>query len=151
MSSEKSAAVSTVEPANGNVRSDFPIVFFDGVCGLCNSFVDFAMPRDRRKALRFAPLQGETAQSIFGECTDASLDTVVLHDGKTRYIRSAAVVRVLWQLGGVWMIWGSLLWLIPLPLRDFGYRLVAANRYRVFGKKESCRMPTPEERQQLLP
>lgn len=134
------------------------VVFFDGVCGLCNRFVDFVLSRDRQGAIRFAPLQGETARrGVRGEGRGASsetrsLDTIVWLDSSSReFVRSAAAVRVLWRLGGVWSLIGWLLWLIPRPLRDVGYRLVAANRYRWFGKKETCRLPSPAERERFLP
>lgn len=128
-----------------------PVLFFDGVCGLCSHAVDFIMRRDRRGGFRFAPLQGETAQATLSPEEIANLNTMVLVTPQGRYRRSAAAVRVLWQLGGVWRILGSLLWLIPLPIRDAGYSLVASLRYRLFGKKETCRMPTPEEQGRILP
>ena len=136
------------------------VVFFDGVCGLCNRFVDFVLSRDRRETIRFAPLQGETAsrqqlaqrfakQSNLGP---AIFDTVVWADEAGElFARTSAVVRVLWQLGGIWTLFGALLWLIPRPLRDIGYRIVSANRYRLFGQKETCRLPTPNERRRFLP
>ena len=150
-STEKSAAISEADrPTN--------VVFFDGVCGLCNRFVDFVLSRDRRGAIRFAPLQGETAKRRpNAECRepnaiDSTFSTVVWSDSRgAEFLRSAAAVRVLWQLGGVWWLIGWLLWLIPLPLRDLGYRVIAANRYRLFGKKETCRMPTAAERARFLP
>ncbi len=67
------------------------------------------------------------------------------------YVRSAAAVRVLWLVGGVWGWLGTLLWLVPLPLRDLGYRLFAASRYRLFGRHETCRLPQPGEAERLLP
>jgi predicted DCC family thiol-disulfide oxidoreductase YuxK len=150
-STERSTAISKADrPTN--------VVYFDGVCGLCNRFVDFVLSRDRRGAIRFAPLQGETAARVVsGEWQVASdgqesVSTVVWQDSSGReFVRSAAAVRVLWQLGRVWWLIGWLLWLIPLPLRDLGYRVIAANRYRLFGKKETCRMPTPAERVRFLP
>lgn len=127
------------------------VLYFDGVCGLCNSSVNFVLSRDRRGAIRFAPLQGETAQRR-PKANDSNLSTVVWSDSRGReFVRSAAVARVLWQLGGAWWLLGWLFWLIPLPLRDLGYRLIAANRYWLFGKKEVCRMPTPAERARFLP
>ena len=148
---EKTAAISEADrPTN--------VLFFDGVCGLCNRSVDFVLSRDRRGTIRFAPLQGETAESVVsGEWQVASggqrpITTVVWLDSSGReFVRSAAAVRVLWQLGRVWWLIGWLLWLIPLPLRDLGYRIIAANRYRLFGKKETCRLPTPSERARFLP
>ncbi len=142
------------------------VVFFDGVCGLCNLFVDFILSRDRRRTIFFSPLQGETARrcGAVAEETPATLtaapiaaasrpmfDTFVWRDASGRhFIRSAAAIRVLRQLGGFWSLIAALMWLIPLPLRDIGYRLVAANRYRLFGRKETCRLPTPAERAQFL-
>jgi predicted DCC family thiol-disulfide oxidoreductase YuxK len=147
-----------VDAANGEADRPTNIVFFDGVCGLCNRFVDFVLSRDRRGSIRFAPLQGETAKKVVSDEWQVASDgtsmarTVVWFDDAGReFVRSAAVVRVLWSLGGLWWWIGWLLWLIPLPLRDLGYRIVAASRYRLFGKTESCRLPTPAERTRFLP
>ena len=127
-----------------------PIVFFDGVCGLCNSSVDFLMRHDRAGRMRFAPLQGETAARMLPEADRLHLGSMVLvHHAKT-YRKSAAVVRALWQLGGCWSVAAGMLWLIPAPLRDLGYSAVAAMRFRLGGRKESCRMPTAEERGRIL-
>jgi predicted DCC family thiol-disulfide oxidoreductase YuxK len=128
-----------------------PIVFFDGVCGMCNRTVDFLLARDPRAVLRFAPLQGETAQQRLGTPDDEMLKTIVLQDRGREYRRSAAVVRILFHIGGAWKLVGAGLWLIPRPLRDLGYRLIATCRYRLFGRKETCRMPTPAERERFLP
>ncbi len=127
-----------------------PIVFFDGVCGLCDTSVDFFMRKDRSGILRFAPLQGETAARLLPESDRENLNSMVYFENGERFRKSAAVVRILRQLGGIWALLGSLLWVIPRPLRDLGYSLVAAVRYRVFGKKSACRVPTSEERGRLL-
>lgn len=127
------------------------ILFFDGVCGLCNWSIDFVLARDSRGDFQFAPLQGETAQALLEAADTADLNTVVLWVNGRTYRKSAAVVRVLWQLDPVWQCVGTLLWLIPLPLRNLGYTLVANNRYRMFGKKDTCRLPTPQERVRFLP
>lgn len=155
-----SATTSTgTKNAAAKSEADRPtnVVFFDGVCGLCNRFVDFVLSRDRRGAIRFAPLQGETAMRVLSaKCSVPSVktpafDTVVwLDDSNREFVRSAAVVRVLWRLGGAWWLIGWLLWLFPRPLRDVGYRVVSANRYRLFGKKETCRFPSPAERERFL-
>ena len=151
--SPDSAAISEADrPTN--------VVFFDGVCGLCNRFVDFVLSRDRREAIRFAPLQSQTANRLnltkrFAMQSNSEtpvFDTVVWLDGTgAMFVRSAAVVRVLWQLGGIWSLLGTLLWLIPQPLRDLGYRLISANRFRMFGRKETCRLPSVSERRRFLP
>lgn len=127
-----------------------PILFFDGVCGLCNSFVDFALRHDRKGHVLFAPLQGTTAATRLDAADTATLDTVVLLDNGRSYKRSSAIARLLKQLGGIWSVLAWLLWLIPWPLRDFGYRIIAKVRYRLFGRKESCRLPSPEERARFL-
>jgi len=127
------------------------IVFFDGVCGFCNASVNFLLNRDRNARLTFAPLQEETAREQLLPDDLAGLSSlVILRQGKV-YRRSAAVVRVLWELGGIWGLLGTLLWLIPRPLRDLGYSFLARNRYRIRGKKETCRLPRPEERARFLP
>lgn len=125
-------------------------MFFDGVCGLCDTSVDFFMRKDRSGILRFAPLQGETAARLLPESDRENLNSMVYFENGERFRKSAAVVRILRQLGGIWALLGSLLWVIPRPLRDLGYSLVAAVRYRVFGKKSACRVPTSEERGRLL-
>jgi predicted DCC family thiol-disulfide oxidoreductase YuxK len=126
------------------------MVFFDGVCGMCNHLVDFILKRDRQGRILLAPLQGETAQSLLPPGDRGNLSSLLLRKEGCWYRRSAAVVRILWTLGGVWNVLGWLLWVIPLPLRDLGYRMTARLRYRLFGKKETCRLPTPEERGRLL-
>ena len=136
--------------STGPQPDDAPVLFFDGVCGLCSRTVDFAIRNDRSQTIRFAPLQGETASQLLPPELLERLDTVVFRkDGRT-YSRSAAIVRLLNEFGGVWKIAAWLLWLIPGPLRNLGYRLVAKFRYRVFGKHETCRLPTPDERSRFL-
>ncbi|NQV28630.1 MAG: DUF393 domain-containing protein [Rhodopirellula sp.] len=127
-----------------------PILFFDGVCGLCNRFVDFVLKYDRHGRVYLAPLQGSTAAAVLPQNLAQGLDTVVFLEGGQWQCRSSAIVRIFWQLGGAWSILGTLLWLIPEPLRDLGYKVVASNRYRLFGKKETCRLPTPAERARFL-
>jgi predicted DCC family thiol-disulfide oxidoreductase YuxK len=145
-------STATVERTDNTTTAvEHPILFFDGVCGLCNWSVDFVMKRDKRKVFRYAPLQGETAASQLSEKDRVDLDSVVLKTPQGLYRHSSAVVRVLWKLPGIWPVLGTLLWVIPSPLRNLGYRLVAKNRYRFFGKKETCRLPTQDEIGRLLP
>ena len=127
-----------------------PVLFFDGVCGLCNRFVDFVLKHDRDGRVLFAPLQGATAASALSEDIVRGLDTVVFLEKGRPNVRSSAIVQIFWQLGGAWSVLGTLLWIIPKPIRDFGYRIVARSRYRLFGQKETCRLPTPEERARFL-
>ncbi|MFO0976275.1 MAG: DCC1-like thiol-disulfide oxidoreductase family protein [Planctomycetaceae bacterium] len=126
------------------------ILFFDGVCGFCNHTVNWIMLRDRSHRIQFAPLQGTTAEKIVPTDLRQNLSTLVFHTPQGDFIRTAAVCRILMTLGGIWWLLGSLLWLIPFPLRDLGYRFIAKIRYRLFGKHESCRIPTAEERSRFL-
>jgi predicted DCC family thiol-disulfide oxidoreductase YuxK len=127
------------------------IVFFDGVCGFCNRWVDFLLTRDRRGRLRFAPLQGETARRLLSTEDVTQLHSLVLWTPAAVHRKSSAVVQVLHRLGGGWSVAAGMLWLTPKPLRNLGYDLVARNRYRLFGQHETCRMPTPAERARFLP
>lgn len=127
-----------------------PVVFFDGVCGLCSRFVNFVMPRDRGGRIQFAPLQGELASQVLPESDIQTLKTVVFWNGNQLTRESTAVVRILWNVGGLWAVVAALMWCIPWPIRDFAYALTAKHRYRMFGKADTCRLPTPEERARFL-
>jgi predicted DCC family thiol-disulfide oxidoreductase YuxK len=131
--------------------AEHPVIFYDGVCGLCNRWVDFVLARDHGHLFRFAPLQGETARALLKIASDQPLNSVVLVDGTGEYRKSDAIWRMLMKLGGIWVIPGGLLRLVPRPLRNWGYDIIARHRYRLFGKKESCRLPTPAERDRFLP
>ena len=132
------------------------ILFFDGVCNLCNAWVDFLVRRDRRKQFRYAPLQGSTFQQVLAEHPElAAFDSlIVLHerpDGtKSILTHSAGPLFLAGRLGGVWSV-ARVFSILPPFLRDAGYRLVARTRYALFGKKATCRLPTPEERALFLP
>jgi predicted DCC family thiol-disulfide oxidoreductase YuxK len=131
--------------------TDHPVLFFDGVCNLCNSSIDFVVRRDKKRRYRFAPLQGSTAaHAIPGLVETGDFDSFVLAEGGKIYTRSTAVLRVMAGLGGIWSA-AKVLLFIPAPLRDAVYRLIAKNRYRWFGRKDTCRLPTPEEKALFLP
>lgn len=163
-----------------------PILFFDGVCGLCNRFVDFMLRADSQHRFRYAPLQGETARRLLGMDDEAGGDearggkagdhqasgretgdptssdsrlgdltsddprSFVFLDTDRRFEQSNAVLHAMAQLGGLWRLI-AVLYVFPRPVRDFVYRIVARNRYRWFGRRDACRMPTPEERDRFLP
>lgn len=128
------------------------LVLYDGVCGLCDHSVQFLLRVDRRQVLMFAPLQGETAAAMRARHPEISgdIDTVVyIEDGRVHQ-RSRAFVRLARQLPYPWRAL-SWLWIVPRPLSDLVYRLVARLRYRLFGKFDTCKIPSPEERARFLP
>jgi predicted DCC family thiol-disulfide oxidoreductase YuxK len=131
------------------MRIDSPIIFFDGVCNLCNGFVDFLIRRDTQKKLSFASLQGETARENLPSEKIKSLSSVILWDNGVIYEESAAVLRVFFYLGGCWKLF-LIFHVVPQALRDFVYRWVAKNRYHWFGQKETCRLPTDQEKSRFL-
>lgn len=127
------------------------VVYFDGLCGLCDRFVMFVLPRDRNHRFKFAPLQGLTAQDrLRGRLSEEGLKTIVLEDAGTLRVRSDAVLAILSRLGGAWKLAGALR-IVPRPIRDAAYDLIARRRYRWFGRREACRLPLPDERDRFLP
>jgi len=128
---------------------EYGILFFDGVCSVCNGFIDFLMTADIHHTLRYAPIQGETAKSKLPANLIDDLDTLVLHAGGKQYTRTDAVIRSISAMGGIWKLLMVLL-VVPKFIRDNIYRFFAKNRYKWFAKKETCRMPTLEERNKIL-
>jgi predicted DCC family thiol-disulfide oxidoreductase YuxK len=128
-----------------------PVLLFDGVCNLCNGAVRFVIERDPAGLFRFAPLQSERGRELLAGCALPleGLDTMVLVEGGRCYTRSESALRIAARLSGGWPLLGVLR-LVPRPLRDRAYGYLAANRYRWFGKSESCLAPTPELRARFL-
>lgn len=127
-----------------------PIVFFDGVCGFCDRSVTFLFARDRRHVLRFATLQGQTAARLLSEDIRQDLDTMIFLESGRVHKGSSAAILSLAAAGGPWRLATALL-IIPRFFRDAVYDAVAKRRYQIFGKHDSCRMPTPAERDYFLP
>lgn len=126
------------------------ILFFDGECHLCNGVVDSLIQKDKNRKLLFASLQGETAAQLLAKQDRESLDTVILFDSGKIAKRSTAVIEVVAALGGAYQLI-LLSYVVPRFVRDLIYQWIAKNRYTWFGKKEICRIPTPQEREYLLP
>lgn len=128
-----------------------PVVFFDGVCGLCNKSIDLILRIDRRGLVLFAPLQGALGQQTLNEhgIQGSDFNSMLLVEGGKVYTKSTAILRISRHLGGIWPL-GLLLLIVPRPIRDVFYDIIARNRYRWFGKSESCRLPTPAERSRFL-
>jgi predicted DCC family thiol-disulfide oxidoreductase YuxK len=128
------------------------LVLYDGECGLCDRTVQWLLRRDRAGALRFAPLQGETARELRARGLDITedLNTVVFVDDGKLFVRSRAFTRVVRYLPAPWR-WGAALRVVPAFVLDLVYRLIARTRYRLFGRLDSCRVPSAEERARFLP
>ncbi len=126
-------------------------MLFDGVCNLCNASVDFIVKRDGRAAFRFASLQSEAGEALlrrFQLPTDEHR-SLVLVEGDRHYTRSSAALRIARRLGGLWPVFYAFI-VVPRFLRDAVYDLVARNRYHWFGKRDTCRVPTPELKSRFL-
>ncbi len=120
------------------------IVLFDGECNLCNHSVQFIIQRDPDSQFNFCSLQSETGQELLKKHQlPAELQSLVLVQNERAYIRSSGALRIARRLQGAWPLM-FLFWIVPKPLRDLVYNYVAANRYKWFGKQESCWIPTPE-------
>ena len=127
---------------------DRPVVVFDGVCNLCNSSVDFIVRHDEDAVFALAANQSDAAQELLGERA-ADTDTIALVENGEVHYRSAAVLRIARRLPWPWrMAYGFIV--VPRPIRDAAYRFLAKNRYRWFGKKDSCRLPTEAEASRFL-
>ena len=127
------------------------IILFDGVCNFCSFWVNFVIKRDKNDIFRFAALQSETGEKYlkkFGlNITDP--DTFVLIEGKEYFIKSTAALKVAWELKS-WLKISYPLIFLPISFRDFLYDLIAKNRYKIFGKKDVCRIPTAEEKKKFI-
>jgi len=126
------------------------IILFDGVCNLCNSSVQFILKRDPVGKFKFASFQGETGQRLLkkhGISTD--INSIVLIEHEKVFIKSNAAIRVGRQLTGAWKM-ASAFNIIPRFIRDFLYDIVANNRYKWFGKTESCILPSPKWKNRFL-
>ena len=127
------------------------IVLFDGVCNLCNGAIQFLLKRDRNKQFLVGSLQGKTGQEYLAKyhLNSDQYHSFLLIEGNVLYTRSTAVLRTLKHLGRGWQLLYVFIY-IPQPIRDGVYKFIAANRYKWFGKKESCRVPTASEKERFL-
>jgi predicted DCC family thiol-disulfide oxidoreductase YuxK len=121
-----------------------PVIFFDGVCNLCNGFVQFIIRRDPKARFRFAALQSSAARQVLPEkfFGDQKLSSVILMENGKCYTHSAAALRIVRSLSGAWPLLYVFIG-VPKFLRDMIYNVIAVNRYRWFGKKEKCMIPEP--------
>ena len=131
---------------------DTPVLFFDGVCNLCNGWVQFLIKRDKQQRFRFASLQSPIGQQLLTEAHRGPGDmqeTVILYYQGRYYTRSAAVLKIFGLLGGLWPLLCAG-YIIPAFLRNALYDGIARNRYKWFGKKGVCMVPTPEQKHRFI-
>ena len=138
------------------------VVLFDGVCNFCDASVNFVIEHDPEGYFKFAPLQSDAGKSLATEYGLASettgsqpaddlipIDSVILVEDGKAYTHSTGALRIARKLSGFWPVFYALI-VVPKPIRDFFYRLFAKYRYRFFGRKDQCMLPSPEMRQRFL-
>jgi len=131
--------------------TDKKIILFDGVCNLCNSSVTFVIKRDKKDAFRFAALQSDVGQQLIAKFNidTAQTDSIILIDNDKAYVKSSAALRAARSLSGVWpLLYGFMI--VPRFLRNWVYDYIAKNRYKWYGQRESCMIPTPELKAKFL-
>ena len=128
-----------------------PVILFDGVCNLCNGFVTFVIARDPARRFRFGPLQSAAARRLLGsiDSRDEWPDSLLLVENGRVWTRSAAALRVARRLTFPWPLTYVLV-LVPSPLRDWAYDRIARGRYRWFGRRAVCMVPTSELRARFI-
>ncbi len=137
---------------NNGMEENKKIILFDGVCNLCNGSVQFVIKRDRKDIFRYAPIQGEVGRQLI---TERHIDTIqvdsiiLIEPGVAYFTKSDAALEIAGELGGLWKMTSVFKW-IPKSIRDVIYDFVARNRYKWFGKQESCMIPTPELKAKFL-
>lgn len=128
-----------------------PILLFDGVCNLCSSSVQFVLERNKKGNVKFASLQSDTGQKLLADSSLPKdyIDSLVLLDKGQTYVKSDAALQLAKHLSGVWKI-GLIFLIVPKLIRNPIYDWVAKNRYKWYGKKETCWMPDPKWSERFL-
>lgn len=134
-----------------NLPKDKKIILFDGVCNLCNSSVQYIIERDKKDLYRFASLQSDIGQKIqqYLGISDRNIDSIVLYEpNKAYYYKSGAIIEIAKEMP--YFSWFTIFKWIPTIIRDQVYDYIAKNRYKWYGKQESCWIPTPELKAKFL-
>ena len=127
------------------------VIFFDGVCNLCNSTVQLIIKKDTKNVFYFASLQSDAAKNILLQYSEEKieLNSIVFISNDKIYIKSSAVLRIFWSLGrGYRLLY--IFWIVPKPIRNLVYDYIATNRYKWFGKRDQCMLPSPEIKKRFL-
>ena len=133
------------------MKKDHPVVLFDGVCNFCNGIVNFLISQDKKKILRFSAMQSEVGKEILinhGFEPGYTKSFIFINKG-IAYKKSTAALKVYNQLPWYWK-WTQIFWIVPTFIRDAVYEFISTNRYKWFGKKSQCMIPTPENRDRFL-
>ena len=136
---------------SNNNNSHQAIILFDGVCNYCNSWVNFCIRHDKKNYFRYAPLQSEIGKAILKKFNvpDVSTDTFVLIENSKYYLRSTAGLRLCKHFNGLYpLLYGFII--VPPFIRDGIYGIIARNRYKWYGKRESCMVPSPDVKEKFL-
>lgn len=133
------------------LQDEYSLVLFDGVCNLCNQAVDFIIRKDKNNNFKVGALQDSLVKDLLKTYTinEDYLDSLILIQGDEVFYKSSAALRIAKDLGGFWQVLYIGI-LLPRSLRDSIYDWIGRNRYKWFGKKETCRLPSPEEKEKFL-
>jgi predicted DCC family thiol-disulfide oxidoreductase YuxK len=133
------------------ISNELNIILFDGICNFCNFWVDFIIKRDKDKIFKFASLQSDAGKRIVEKYLiyKQDIESIILIKGEDYFIKSEAALEIVKELNSAWKIF-YIFKVIPLPLRDFIYDLIAKNRYAIFGKRDLCRVPSEEEKSRFV-
>ncbi|KIL80297.1 Conserved protein YuxK [Bacillus badius] len=127
-----------------------PVILFDGECNFCDSSVQFIIKNDPQGLFHFASLQSDTGQELLNKHNVPSdIDSMILIEGDKVYYKSAAALRICRHLRGAWKLLYAFI-IVPRPIRNAAYDFIAKNRYKWFGKKESCMLPSPSVRARFI-
>ena len=135
-----------------NLSQNKKIILFDGICNLCNTSVQYIIKRDGKKIYSFASLQSDITKKILSQFNQKSFnnyDSIILIENEKVYYKSTAALRIAKNLSGLNKILYIFI-IIPKPFRDFIYDFIAKNRYKWFGKKDNCMLPTPNMKSRFI-
>lgn len=133
------------------IPKDKHIILFDGVCNLCNNAITFVIQRDKKDLFVYAPLQSTAGEKLIKQHSidTSKIDSIILIKNQKAYTKSTAALRIARKLSGLWPLLAVFL-ILPVFIRNWVYDYIAQNRYKWFGKKDACMIPTPELKEKFL-